>query len=154
MLRLFQSNNMRNLAVAFCKNEPETRDPFKTSTVIIQSFELRYWLQMQTARLNGISSNIDFQLPASFLWKLYRYLQPEISDLDRSPFEREQMVWRLMRILDKSHSSYQDIAIYLQQEEKRNLRLYELSNELASLFDEYLMYRPDWVLDWELLGLE
>ena len=32
---------------------------------------------------------------------------------------------------------------------KRNLRLYELSNELASLFDEYLMYRPDWVLDWE-----
>ncbi|MEC8644156.1 MAG: exodeoxyribonuclease V subunit gamma [Pseudomonadota bacterium] len=149
MLRLFQSNNMRNLAVAFCENEPEMRDPFKTSTVIIQSFELRYWLQMQTARLTGISSNIDFQLPASFLWKLYRYLQPEISDLDHSPFEREQMVWRLMRILDKSHSSYQDIAIYLQQEEKRNLRLYELSNELASLFDEYLMYRPDWVLDWE-----
>ena len=90
MLRLFQSNNMRNLAVAFCENEPEMRDPFKTSTVIIQSFELRYWLQMQTARLTGISSNIDFQLPASFLWKLYRYLQPEISDLDRSPLRENK----------------------------------------------------------------
>ncbi len=149
MLRLFQSNKMRNLAVAFCKNEPEMRDPFKSSTVIIQSFELRYWLQMQIAQFTGISSNIDFQLPAAFLWKLYKCLTPEISDLERSPFERERMVWRLMRILDKNQSFNQDIAIYLQQKEKRNLRLYELSNELASLFDEYLMYRPDWVLDWE-----
>ena len=149
MFRLFQSNKLRNLAIAFCKNEPEVKDPFKSSTVITQSFELRYWLQLQITELKGISSNIDFQLPASFLWKLYKCLTPEIADLDRSPYEREIMVWRLMRILEKGPSSNQDIADYLDPEKKRNLRLYELSNELASLFDEYLMYRPDWVLAWE-----
>ena len=149
MLRLFQSNKMHNLAIAFCSNEPEVKDPFKSSTVITQSFELRYWLQLQITELKGISSNIDFQLPASFLWKLYKCLTPEIADLDRSPYEREIMVWRLMRILERGQSSNQDISNYLDPEKKRNLRLYELSNELASLFDEYLMYRPDWVLAWE-----
>ena len=104
MLRLFQSNKMQNLAVAFCNNEPEVRDPFNSSTVIIQSFELRYWLQLQITEFKGISSNIDFQLPASFLWKLYKSLTPEAADLDRSPYEREIMVWRLMRILKKGQS--------------------------------------------------
>ena len=149
MLRLFQSNEMQNLAVAFCNNEPEVRDPFNSSTVIIQSFELRYWLQLQITEFKGISSNIDFQLPASFLWNLYKSLTPEAADLDRSPYEREIMVWRLMRILKKGQSLNQDISDYLEPEKKRNLRLYELSNELASMFDEYLMYRPDWVLEWE-----
>ena len=82
MLRLFQSNEMQNLAVAFCNNEPEVRDPFNSSTVIIQSFELRYWLQLQITEFKGISSNIDFQLPASFLWNLYKSLTPEAADLD------------------------------------------------------------------------
>ena len=149
MLRLFQSNQMRNLAITFCNNEPEVKDPFKSSKVIIQSFELRYWLQLQITEFKGISSNIDFQLPASFLWELYKSLAPDAADLDRSPYEKEIMVWRLMRILEKGQSSNQEISDYLDPEKKRNLRLYELSSELASTFDEYLMYRPDWVLAWE-----
>ena len=30
------------------------------------------WLKLELAKRNGIAANLDFPLPASFLWNVYR----------------------------------------------------------------------------------
>lgn len=78
MLNLFQSNQMTELASAFCDRNDvgatDNTDPFNPTTVIVQSFGLGQWLKLQLAERDGIAANIDCKLPAAFLWQLYQCL--------------------------------------------------------------------------------
>ncbi|MEJ1268908.1 exodeoxyribonuclease V subunit gamma [Pantoea ananatis] len=49
-------------------------DPFASEMVLVQSPGMAQWLQMELAHTFGIAANIEFPLPASFIWKcLFAY---------------------------------------------------------------------------------
>lgn len=149
MLNLFQSNKMSALARAFCARQEHDPDPFKPETVIVQSYGLGQWLKLEVAEYQGISANMDCVLPATFLWRLYQQLVPDSARLSESPFVRERLSWRIMRLIDADPSLSVEMTRYLGKDDAlRDLRGYQLAWELAQLFDEYLMYRPDWMLQW------
>jgi len=148
MLNLFQSNQMTSLAAAFCERNAELRDPFEPLTVIVQSIGLGQWLKLKLANHHGIASNVDAVLPATFLWRLYRELIPETSRLDASPFDPARLVWRIMRLLKEHPELSPAVQDYLAGTGDADLRCFQLSTEIASLFDEYLMYRPEWMVNW------
>jgi exodeoxyribonuclease V gamma subunit len=149
MLNLFQSNQMSELARAFCARNTLFNDPFEPLTVVVQSFGLGQWLKLQLSDHHGISSNVDCILPATFLWKLYQSLIPETLLVNDSPYDRHRLTWRIMRLLKKNPGVASDIDTYLTGAGDKDLRLHQLAAELALLFDEYLMYRPDWILQWQ-----
>lgn len=148
-MKLFQSNRMTELAGVFCERNSHFDDPFEPLTVVVQSFGLGGWLKLQLADRYGISANVDCVLPATYLWRLYRRHIPDTADLNASPFDREQMVWRIMRLLDTNPRLSKSVTSYLDGPGDRDLRLFQLADELAALFDAYLMYRPEWVLAWQ-----
>lgn len=150
MLNLFQSNQMRELAGAFCdRNDTGHPDPFAPTTVVVQSFGLGQWLKLQLAERQGIAANIDCILPAAFLWQLYQNLIPELKLTRESPYERHRLVWRIMRLLRANPGLSGAVNNYLAGPGDADLRLYQLASELTLLLDEYLMYRPDWIQAWE-----
>jgi exodeoxyribonuclease V gamma subunit len=148
MLQFYQSNSMAMLTDIFCeRGQLVDADPFVPSNVIVQSYGTGQWLKLQLASRQGISANIECVLPAHFIWELYRKL---LNQPQQSPLSVELLTWRLMTIL-KTEDSPQFDAIdrYLGGPGDTDLRRYQLADKIAGLFDQYLMYRPEWLLAWE-----
>ena len=149
MLNLYQSNEMSELARVFCERRTAGQDPLIPRTVVVQSFGIGQWLKLQLAERDGIAANIDCVLPANFLWRLYQTLTIDAEAPADSPYDPERLVWRVMRLISENPGLSGAIRNYLAAGRDSDLHLYQLAREITLLFDEYLMYRPSWVLDWE-----
>jgi exodeoxyribonuclease V gamma subunit len=111
------------------------------------------WLRMRLADRLGVSANLDFPLPSSLVWKLFGRILSGVPD--HSPYDREVLVWRLMGLLPTiaGREAFAPLRAYLADAED-DLRCHQLASRIADLFDQYLVYRPDWILDWERGGGE
>ncbi|QIM67441.1 exodeoxyribonuclease V subunit gamma [Mannheimia granulomatis] len=154
MFTLYQSNKISSLAEMLVKVQQVNplEDPFEAETILIQSQGMAQWLQMQIAEFSGIMGNCEFLYPTTFLWQQYRLLFPELPK--ENIFERSSMAWRIMRLLPNSLSQpeFESLKHYLAEpnnQEQYQLKLYQLSDKIAELFDQYLVYRPHWLLHWE-----
>ncbi len=136
------------LARTFCERVPDAADPFEPAQVIVQSFGIGQWLKLQLAEHHGIAANVDAVLPATYLWRLYKMLIPATEGLDESPFERNRLALRIKRLIENGLELSPAVTSYLSGPGDRDLRVYQLCHEVAGLFDQYLMYRPDWMLSW------
>ncbi len=139
---------MTTLAQLFCeRSQSGASDPLEPAIVIVQSHGTAKWLKHQLAVSQGISANVEAVLPARFIWRLYQHLlnQPE-----HPPLGREFLVWRLMPILlDIPEPAFDPIRRYLDAPGDRFLRRYQLADRVADLFDQYLVWRPDWIQSWD-----
>uniref|UniRef100_UPI0036D20E82 exodeoxyribonuclease V subunit gamma n=1 Tax=Streptomyces flavalbus TaxID=2665155 RepID=UPI0036D20E82 len=52
-------------------------DPFEPEMILVQSTGMAQWLQMTLSQKFGIAANIDFPLPASFIWDMFVRVLPE-----------------------------------------------------------------------------
>lgn len=154
MFTLYQSNQISSLAEMLVKVQQVNPlvDPFESETILIQSQGMATWLQMQIADLNGVMGNCEFLYPTTFLWQQYRVLFPELPK--ENIFDRVSMTWRIMRLLPSclTQTEFEPLKRYLDNQtnqEQYQLKLYQLSAKLAELFDQYLVYRPQWLVHWE-----
>lgn len=150
MLELLQSNRMSLLVETLAERLQQPGDPFEPVLVVVQSQGIGQWLKVELANRLGIAANIDCLLPAELIWRLYqRVLPAELgTELPReSPFSRHLLSWRIMHLLPGITDP--GVQNYLVQTGDPQLRLYQLSHAVALLFDQYLIYRPDWIYRWE-----
>ena len=97
MLRLIQSNDLVQLAQHFSTvSAAASRDPLAPEVVIIQSVGTGQWLKLQTAEHQGISANLDCQLPAQFIWRLYQTI---LGLGSQKPVEANSLTFKLMQRL-------------------------------------------------------
>ena len=125
-------------------------DPFSQEVILVQSPGMAQWLQMAIAQKRGVAANFTFPLPASFIWQLYADNLPDVTA--QNPFNKTAMTWRLMRLIPKFLHQPQFAALnhYLAASpQSEQQKLYQLSAKIADLFDQYLVYRPDWITAWE-----
>ena len=146
-LKLFQSNRASVLAQTFCARNREADDPFAPLSIIVQNQALGRWLKFSLAQEHGVSANVECHFLAACLWQLYRQL-PGMQVPEESPFDSDRLAWRIMALLEKNRIDAQTLRSYLEQPGDSSLRHYQLSYEIAGLFDRYLMYRPEWMLAW------
>lgn len=149
MFTVYHSNQieaLKNELVHILRTSPNC-DPFVTETVLVQSLGMAQWLQMQIATSLGVAANLQFPYPTSFLWQQYRTLFPHLPK--ENIFSREVLVWHLMRIIPSqlAKPSFALLHRYLDQPDQ--LKLYQLACKMADLFDQYLVYRPHWLVHWE-----
>lgn len=141
-----QISNHKDILIKILQQDPNP-DPFSQEIVLVQSLGMAQWLQMQISEQIGVVGNIQFPYPTSFLWQQYRLLFPELPK--ENIFERKAMVWHLMRLLPEylAMEEFNPLAHYLKQADQ--LKKYQLVNKIADLFDQYLVYRPQWLVLWE-----
>ncbi|RUO72085.1 exodeoxyribonuclease V subunit gamma [Pseudidiomarina sediminum] len=126
--------------------------PLASECVLVQSNGIAQWLQRHLAEAIGIAAMLDVTLPARFQWQAYRAVLG--NDLPRySPFDKERLTWRLLRLLPEHlhEPEFAALARYVEDDTEQR-KLYQLSERLADLYDQYQMYRADWLADWAAGG--
>ena len=157
MFTLYHSNQLdllKELLVSRIRQAPLAH-PFEREQILVQSPGMAQWLKLELAKAFGIAANIDFPLPASFIWEMFTQV---LADVPRqSPYNKGTMSWQLMTILPAllDRPAFAPLAAYLggddadPAKDPEQVRLWQLCQKVADLFDQYLVYRPDWIARWE-----
>ncbi|MFV8833373.1 exodeoxyribonuclease V subunit gamma [Aquisalimonas sp.] len=120
--------------------------PLAPDTVLVPNRSVGRWLQMELAGSEGVAANLSLPLPAKFVWGILSSSLPETPD--SSAFERGNLRWHLYTLLPRIAASQPRVARYLDGT-PRELRRLQLADQLADVFDQYLIYRRDMLLAWE-----
>lgn len=118
-------------------------------TILVQSNGVAEWLKIALAEEMGVCAATRVALPARFLWEAYRGMLGRERVPTRAPFDKDPLTWRLMRLLPAlvEDASYAPLKQFLGDGcPERRLQLAE---RLADLYDQYQVYRADWLADWE-----
>ncbi|MCG8428126.1 MAG: exodeoxyribonuclease V subunit gamma [Chromatiales bacterium] len=148
MLHLFQSNRLESLAdrlAALMRAEP--LGPFSQEQVVVQHPGMGRWLSLQLADRLGICSNVEFPLPAGFIWQV---LGQWLSDVPQTnSYDPKLMVWRVLALLQalRDQPAFAPVARYLDSQDE--FGQYELAEQVTRCLDAYLVYRPDWIARWQ-----
>ena len=152
MFRLYHSNDLdvlKQLLIHDLSVNPPS--PFQCEQIMVQSQGMAHWLKLNIADALGISAQIDFPLPSSFIWRIFNDLRPDLPQ--RSHFDKRLLTWKLMRLLPDPESEISDpdfaMLYQYQQGDNSGVKRYQLASNIADVFDQYLVYRPDWILNWE-----
>lgn len=149
MLFLHHSNNLYTLLDILLQqlSTPSTA-VLQAEQILVQNPGIKRWLQQQISRSSGIAANIEFPLPSRFIWEIFLSCFDDVDSL--SAYDAEVLRWRLMSLFDQ-HAEDQRLNLlkeYLQQDET-GLARFQLAERMASLFDQYLVYRADMIHRWE-----
>ena len=148
-LTLHTSNRLERLADGLAKViSAPLSSPLLPEIVVVQSNGMRRWLEQQIAERHGICSNVGFPFPQRFFQDLLQSVFPEAAGT--RVFNREVMTWRIMEQLPRftSRPEFATIANYIRNDH-RGLRIYELARRIAHVFDEYVIFRPKMILNWD-----
>ena len=122
--------------------------PLESEVVLVQSNGMAEWIKIELARQGGVCAATRVELPSRFLWRTYRQVLGAANVPPDSPLDKLPMTWRLMALLPGCLQDpvFQPVAGFLRGDEPD--RLLQLASRLADLFDQYQIYRPDWLQDW------
>ncbi len=168
---LYYSNHLDTLQYItgyLTKVDPQ-KSPFDKEYFLVQNFGMARWMQIKLAKQLGILTQAEFLLPAKMLMNLLETVFSEEERAER-PIERlskDQLFWPLVKIIDEivtgnkigdnENDLFSPIKQYLEKYEKdaeskreRNplLGILHLSEELAAIFDKYIVYRSHWINAW------
>ncbi|TVO39992.1 exodeoxyribonuclease V subunit gamma [Vibrio algivorus] len=150
MFTVYHSNQvdvLKSLLVELIRLNP-LDNPFQSEQILVQSPGMSQWLKMELAKEFGVAANLEFPLPATFIWNLFTQVLPDVPK--RSAFNKDAMTWKLMQILPTQleREEFSPLKRYLEQDEDQSKR-YQLAEKIADIFDGYLVYRPEWIAAWE-----
>ncbi|WP_261541287.1 exodeoxyribonuclease V subunit gamma [Burkholderia multivorans] len=152
MLQLFYSNRHETLADALLDDLaafPARKGPWAPQQIIVPSAALRRRLELDIAARHGVCANVEFTYLAQWLWtQIGRVLDVPA----RSPFAPDRLVWRCYRLFAQApeHAPWlasPRLAAYLGASD--DAMRYELAHRVATVFDHYLTYRPEWLAAWQ-----
>ena len=112
--------------------------------IVVPTYAMARWLNLQLARDLGIAANIDYPSPSTWIWDL-------ISDKNALlPYHRDNLQWKLFEILPSMlrQKSFETLEQYINQATDE-VPLWQLCGQIASNFESYLKYRPELTRQWK-----
>lgn len=160
-LMILQGNRLeelRDLMVQWLLSHP--LKPLENECILVQSNGIAQWLKMALAADPqeggcGLAASLDVQLPGRFIWKAYRSIFADLPSA--SPFDKGPLTWRLYQLLEEledlktrlpNPDCLHPLEGFLKQDQDPR-RLHQLAANLADLYDQYQVYRADWLTAWE-----
>ncbi len=153
---LFGSNDPKELIVSCAEHLGMTPgDPFKEEEFVVQSSGMGTWIRLEMADKVGIFANARFRFPEETIWMILKGLSG--SGPDKNPYTKEGMTWRiydlLPKLLESEKSAFEPVIHYLNSDTgfigASADRAFRLSRQIATLFDSYLTYRPEMIMNWQ-----
>ncbi|MCP5157851.1 MAG: exodeoxyribonuclease V subunit gamma [Gammaproteobacteria bacterium] len=149
MFHTHQGNHLEILAdrLAELLRQP-LHSPLAREIIVTQSNGMARWLSLRLANRLGVCANVAFQFPATFLWEISRAVLRWLPST--STFDRMVLNWRIMTLLQdvEEGACFAPVRAWLGAGDD-DFRRYELACRIADCFDQYLIYRPDWIRQWE-----
>lgn len=160
---------MENLLVLFDKIQQISPLPVLSQEVIIvHNAGMQHWLNLSLAKQRSISMNYRYALPSQYLWQLLRSIASGDDVPQQSPYSREVLTWRIDALLAsetvQKDAIFNAVNLYWQDDsadktvnkneqpkvsEQALLKRFQLAEQLADLFEQYLIFRPQWLDAWQ-----
>ncbi|GAB4215239.1 MAG: exodeoxyribonuclease V subunit gamma [Rhodoferax sp.] len=140
--------DLRDLLIDVLRRSPAA--PLEPEVLLVQSNGMKHWLEIGLAQGLGVCAATRVELPARFMWQMYRQVLGARSIPATLPLDKSRLVWRLLRLLPTlcaGNPVYAPLARYLGDGSDVR-RLHQLSLQLADVLDAYQSYRADWLTDW------
>ena len=148
-LKLFVSNRLEILVQKLAEElQTPLSAPLKKEVVLVQSQGMARWISMELARYHGICANYRFPFPNTMIDEIFRNFFPDFSE--DSLFQPKIMAWKIMKLIPAclKQPGFEILHAYVGKE-RDSLKCYQISECIAYTFDQYLVFRPDMILDWE-----
>tara|TARA_R110001599_G_scaffold184627_3_gene378451 strand:+ start:93098 stop:96214 length:3117 start_codon:yes stop_codon:yes gene_type:complete len=151
MILDYKSNSLTKLSDKFLEllASESSKNPFKKNWIIIQNKEMQQWITLREAEVNSISANNEFIFPSEFIWKLYRFKNPELDKY--LPSDRIPLQWTVFEILSQKKDLLKKIT---GKESFDPKQLVQLSESISDVFDLYQVFRPGLIKKWENKDLQ
>jgi exodeoxyribonuclease V gamma subunit len=121
--------------------------PLEPEVIVVPSLGMRRWLALEIARINGVCANVEFP----FLGDFMASIPPELAlpDLPQQRIPPEEVVWVIHRLLPAllQKKKFAAVAHYLA--DSNPLKTFQLCQRIAHLFDQYVVYRPEMIREWQ-----
>ena len=147
---------LRDLIVSHLQAHPP--GPLESETFLVQSNGMAQWLKHAFAAAPtdgsggaGIAAAQRFVLPQSFLWQACRSVLGASRIPETSPFEKTRLQWRIYRLIPDQLAAHPKTFAALDHylgDDPDPRKRHQLAARLADLYDQYQVYRPDWLADW------
>ncbi len=148
MFILHSSNKTENLVAHLTTviSTAPLSSPFSKEVFLIQSQGMERWLSQQLANELKVWGNYDFLFPGKFFSSLADKIDSRLND---AAFDRHLMLWRLEALLRRLDSEeLLPLRQYLAGDSIA-LKRYQLALQLAKIFDQYQIMRPDMLTAWQ-----
>jgi exodeoxyribonuclease V gamma subunit len=130
-------------------------NPLAPETIVVQSKGMERWISLKLAEHMGCCANVRFPFPNAIVQSLFDYLMPELnvaSDIEKiRAFDMDVMTWKLMRIIPSllDQAPFLPLSNYLSKDAIIDLKKIQLCERIADTFEQYIIYRPDFIDAWE-----
>lgn len=144
-IRYHISHNPRELADRYIAIQSDTsQNPLKPDILLTQSLAIKQWLSLYVSSHTGIWANIMVMFPERFMEWLIRQcgIMPEVT---YDPWHRDSLTWRIMQSMD----ALDENSLVHKYSATSSLHRYQLSQQLAMRFDDYQIFRPQWISEWK-----
>ncbi len=162
MLALYPSNKLEHLSYllsSLLKHQGISDGPvslFRPQTILVESPGMQHWLNMALAEEHTVAMNLSFPLPVRFMWDTARQILGEHRVPKQSAYRREVLVWRIDAIIrsDAFSASAEAKTVNrywrdIDNEDEASLQRLQLATALADVYEQYLLFRPQWLFAWE-----
>jgi len=149
MLHFHFANRFETLADQLVRRLGEQRpgrSVFEADEVIVPSAAITRRLIIEIARRQGVCANVDFSYLARWLWQQTAHLLPQLPE--SAQFDANVFSWRILAAFDDAPwaDAQPRLATWLAQADP--VMRHELASRVAGLFEQYLVYRPEWLEAW------
>lgn len=132
------------------------KNVFQPNFLVTQTEGMNSWLKLELTSQLGIAANCRFLKPNDLIQQVFKILGGQY----QQTLSPQNQCWLLYQLLGDSEfkDKFKNIAdYYTQAGAEKDLKRLALAEKIADLFDQYQMYRPEMIRDWnkgELRGLE
>ncbi|MBT0587347.1 exodeoxyribonuclease V subunit gamma [Alteromonas oceanisediminis] len=175
VLRLYPSNKLEHLVSLLASvrehvKGADAQSPLRSDIILVESLGMQHWLNMTLARQHGIAMNIQYPMPTRFMWNVARAVLGDQRVPKQSPYKREVLCWRIYALLTTpnllTEQKIPAVADYFsrvatpvskldtpylrrQGAAQSAVKQLQFSRALADVYEQYMLYRPDWLAAWE-----
>ncbi|MFC3096052.1 exodeoxyribonuclease V subunit gamma [Alteromonas sediminis] len=162
MLTIYPSNRLEHLsALMHAVQVAQPSGVFDADVILVESPGMQHWLQMQLASAQqtpagAISMNVNFPLTSRFVWEIARSVLGQDAIPEQSPYRREVLQFRILALFQSdaflTRSEVAPVVTYWQNahtSHEQTVRRLNLAVALADAFEQYSLFRPDWLACWE-----
>ena len=147
---LLSSNRLENLAADLAErmNSICGKSVLAPETVIVQSRGMERYLRLQLAEIQGISANMEFPFPQKFASEYV--FKPLLNGKKENTLDLGVFTWNIFKVLPElteSNDCFKPLRPYLANDTS-GIKTFQLSQRIANLFEQYVVFRPDIVRKW------
>ena len=154
MFHLYISNHLDHLAEKLSNDlKHQSSSIFQPYTIVTQTEGMSNWLRLKIAEKEGIAAHVKFPKPSEIVEQIYWILGGTKENI----LKRDEQHWHIYEVLESRafQSLFPDKALYYNDDpQAEELKKLALSRLLADLFDQYQIYRPQTIRQWNEQGWE